>query len=157
MKDAKLFLLFVFLISLTACVVMPEQKSARTFVIGGKQITESVPGEFLSWTCNDYSDGGKTLVEVGKFPIEHLKRMVDANKKDSDLLSLVGFILYDGTNSGDITVYRRQGLSHRWDWKDESGSFSFVIDPTGKGLYYDFSTAKDGLKGTADGIYKCHT
>ena len=70
--------------------------------------------------------------------------------------SKLGFILYDGTNTGEIVLYNRTGLEHRWDWGSKNNSYSFVIKTDGTGLYYDFSTADDdGRKSKADDIYKC--
>ena len=72
-----------------------------------------------------------------------------------ELNNILGFVLYDGTNTGDIVLYRRDGLSRRWDW-GTTGSYSFIIKSDGTGLFYDFSTADDaGIKSKADDIYKC--
>ena len=53
------------------------------------------------------------------------------------------------------------GLDLRWDWgsyyRDGSSRYrySFVIEPDGIGLYYDFSTSTDGVS-KPRGIYKVH-
>ena len=56
---------------------------------------------------------------------------------------------------GEITLYRRTGLEHRWDWGD-GASYSFVIKTDGTGLYYDFSTVPDGENTKASAVYKCY-
>ena len=70
--------------------------------------------------------------------------------------SKLGFVLYDGTNTGDSVLYQRDGLNRRWDWGTAGSSYSFIIETDGRGLYYDFSTADDdGIKSKADNVYKC--
>ena len=87
------------------------------------------------------------------------KKVVDTeiNKLFHDKYkSKLGFVLYDGTNTGDLVIYRRDGLTHRWDWGTASHTYSFVIATDGTGLYYDFSTADDdGIKSEANNVYKC--
>lgn len=91
------------------------------------------------------------------------KKAVDERSKDvhkeiiEKLNSILGFVLYDGTNTGDIATYERAGINHRWDWKSESSNYAFRIKPDGTGLYYDFSTAdENGIKSQADDIFKCN-
>jgi hypothetical protein len=43
----------------------------------------------------------------------------------------IGFFLYDVTDTGDTTIYDRDGLSHRWDWSKERNSYSIVIKADG--------------------------
>ena len=158
--NIKLILISLLLINLSACETFPEQRSSsleqttpRTLNLRVKQFTERKPGEFTSWKCNDYSDGGKTLVEVGQIPSDYLKQISEKQKSDS-VIKTVGFVLYDGSNSGDITTYERRGLNQRWDW-GSNGSYSFIIKPDGTGLFYDFSSTKEGEKIKANEIYKC--
>ena len=69
----------------------------------------------------------------------------------------IGFILYDGGNTGESTYYKRTGLEHRWDWgPDFSTFYSFVIKTDGTGLYYDFTNADNGEAIKPIAIYKCH-
>ena len=119
---------------------MPDVKTKRTISINGEKFTEIKAGEFITWKCRDYIRGDRTLVEVGHFP--------------DKLYSSAGFILYDGTSKGVFAMYKRDELDHRWNWGTGS-SYSFIIRPDGTGLYYDFSTAKNGVKSKADDIYKC--
>lgn len=143
------------IVNLYACSIAPKKEAVRTLTIGDNKLQESKPGEFTSWRCSDYYDGGKTLVEVGEIPSDYLKRMSGDSKEMNVFIKMVGFVLYDGSNAGDITLYQRRGINHRWDWNLDGGSYSFIIEPDGKGLFYDFSTAKDGEKVKADNIYIC--
>ncbi len=113
----------------------------RTIFIYDEAMTEEETGGFISWSCQDYIDGGPTLVEVGFFGDPSLEG--------------VGFILFDGGDSGELTVYGRTGLDRRWDWGPD-GIYSFIIEPDGTGLYYDFSTVKAGKSKGADDIYQCY-
>jgi len=143
--------------------VQPEQELLRTLILGGKEYKENKLGIFISWKCRDYSDRGKTLVEVGRITLpddfkktDEYKEMDDATKqKLNEIMKMTGFILYDGTNTGDIALYTHAGLNHRWDWGPKVGTYSFVIKPDGTGLFYDFRTAKKGVKDKADDVYKC--
>ena len=113
----------------------------RLLIIDGTTYSEEDLGEFISWRCKDFSRDSGTLVEVGSFP-------------HPDFAD-TGFILYDGSNAGESTSYQRRGINQRWDWGPSGADFSFVIKPDGTGLFYDFSTAKDGMKSKADDVYKC--
>lgn len=179
MKIIKLILLTTLIINLDACEIYheintkkpahkinaekSEQKIIRTLMLSGKVFKEGEPWQFLSWRCRDYSYGGKTLVEVGRalMPNDYkntneYNELNDAKKQELDkFLKMIGFVLYDGSNTGDITFYNRDGLSHRWDWGVDENSYTFVIKPDGTGLFYDFSTAENGIKNKADEIFKC--
>lgn len=141
----------------------PNSYMGRVLVLGGDEYEESEPWQFLSWKCRDYIDGGKTLVEVGRvtFPSEikntkEYQELTDEEKQEYEIFfSDNGFVLYDGTEIGDYTNYKRDGLKHRWDWGEEGSSYSIVIGTDGTGLYYDFSTAENGVKNKADDIFKC--
>ncbi len=140
----------------------PEQKTARTLIIDGEEIKDVTHGEFISWKCSDYSYGGKTLVEVGRVLVpddyihsDDYKEMDDATKEQLDeFVGMIGFILYDGTNTGDGAFYKRRGLNHRWDWGPE-GIYSFIIKPDGTVYFYNFSTVDKGVEKNAEDVYKC--
>jgi len=91
---------------------------------------------FHSWYCQDDYERKPTF-EFGYFT---------SNGVD------IGFILYDGTNTGAFVVYYRNGLDHRWDWD----SFSFLITPDGEGRYYDFSNVPRGESTSPKRIYDAY-
>jgi len=116
----------------------------RTIILDGDTIYEKDVGGFKCWYCNDFIDGGKTLVEVGII-------------NDSPLDGLeFGFVLYDGGYIGDVTMYRRTGLEHRWDWGPNLADYSFVIKTDGTGAYYDFTAVEKGESTKPNEIYKCY-
>lgn len=140
----------------------PEFKTGRTIILSGDEYTENESIKFITWKCKDYSSGGRTLVEFGQITVpddykntDEYKGMSKSKKEEFDkLIEMAGFVLFEGKNAGEFTLYKRRGLNHRWDWGAE-GNYSFIIKPDGTGLFYDFSTAKDGTKSKADDIYKC--
>ena len=136
-----------------------EQSSSRTLVLEGDEYTERSSLAFMTWKCRHYFDGGKTLFEVGRiyFPdsFKESDEFLEVDEESKRIVKKFGFILYDGTNIGDLAQYTHAGLNHRWDWGAEISGYSFIIKPDGTGLYYDFNTAKDGVKEKADGLYKC--
>ena len=110
----------------------------------GEEYKESFFSDTECWKVYSGSYDEATLFRVGYF-----------KRYDS-----VGFIFYGTDSTGVKTSFFRRGLDLRWDWgwKDEgdgTGSYlySFVIKPDGTGLYYDFSTSKDGTANARD-IYK---
>jgi len=133
------------------CALQPASKlsttTPRVFSLNDREVSEADTGGVTSWVCRNYIEGGKIVVEVGYF--------------NDPQLNSVGFVLYDGKNSGVLASYGRAGLLHRWDWEWNDNrnayTYSFLIRPDGTGLYYDFSTATDGHKDKADDIFKCQS
>ncbi len=143
------YFILVSILLITSCLSTPSTASSisstysrktRTLIINGNTLSEDITDAgFTSWCCKDYVYGGVTLVEVGYFDL-------NGNR--------YGFILYDGGDTGDLTLFYREGLNYRWDWGD-NGNYSIVIKPDGTALYYDFSTSKDGTAKPSD-IYKAY-
>jgi len=129
---------------ITGCAVPPSAtpNGPRTIVLHGENYSEADLGEFISWHCSDYINRGRTLVEVGIF--------------SNHTLSDFGFVLYDGGYSGDSTSYQRRGINQRWDWGPNGSEYTFVIEPDGTGLFYDFSSIPDGESTKANAVYKCN-
>ena len=117
----------------------------RVITVDGKEVSEADAGEFTSWVCQDYLQRGNIVVEAGFF--------------NHPQLDGVGFVLYDGGNTGELASYKRAGLLHRWDWgwNDTRYVYSFLIKPDGTGLFYDFSSAIDGYMEKADNIFRCQS
>ncbi|MEW5894315.1 MAG: hypothetical protein AB1650_00915 [Candidatus Omnitrophota bacterium] len=140
MKNKFMFSLLI--VSLSGCASLSSLVSPkpRAITLGDTVYNEETSGKFICWECRDFIDDGRILVEVGIFS--------DPKLKD------VGFVLFDGSNSGNITYYQRRGINHRWDWGPDWNDFSFIIEPDGTGLFYDFSNAKSkSIK--ANQVFKC--
>jgi len=150
MNKLKTFISISIVLGITSCATVPsassltpvKQSKVRSVILDGETYSETDLGEITSWSCNDYFDGGKTLVEVGFFT-------------STDSYEL-GFILYDGSYTGETTNYGRKGINHRWDWGEGGANYAFIVKPDGKGLFYDFAGVPDGEKTNANEVYKCH-
>ena len=110
----------------------------RVLVLDGTKYTEKDVGGFIFWPCRDFVYEGSVLVEVGYF--------------GSPDFAGIGFVLYDGGDSGELANYSRVGLRHRWDWGPNGNDYALVIESDGTGLYYDFTFAKTTK---ASEIFKC--
>ncbi len=133
--------LFLF-VSLCGCALSHPANSPgpRTITLDGTVLSEEIVGEFTSWLCSDlFDDWGRVLVEVGTF-------------SDSDRTG-IGFVIYDGGNSGSSTAYSRKGINHRWDWGPNK-NFAFVVKPDRTGLFYDFTSANGESVGAND-VFTC--
>lgn len=131
-KNLLVVLCLFFILLITSCLSVPASATttgSRTLILDNNTISElDTDNGFTAWFCKDYVYGGKVLVEVGYFDINGER---------------YGFILYDGGYTGEITTFYRDGLHYRWDWGKDN-EYSFVIKTDGVGLYYDFSSSKDG-------------
>ena len=144
MRGLRIIAFSIATLSFTACTTMPSSilSGPRSIILGGKTYSETDEGKFVSWRCKDFVYNSGTLVEVGIFT-------------DSKLSGL-GFVLYDGGNSGELTNYQRKGINHRWDWGPNGADFAFIIKPDGTGLFYDFSSVPVGTSTKANDVYKCY-
>ena len=128
-------------------------KHSRTIVLNGQKYSEEEHGPFEIWECREF---------LGEYLAENLGENFGSNKVlfeigrfvNSDL-SQNGFILYDGSSSGDLTNYQRQGINKRWEWETTEGRFLFVLKPDGMGHYYDFTGVADGVSKKSDDIFRC--
>ena len=116
-------------------------RAGRVITLGESRYSEDSSGPFVSWGCSDYGSGSRILVEIGRF--------------EAASLSEVGFILYDGSSSGELTSYQRKGVNQRWDWGPNMVEFAFVLKPDGTGLFYDFSNVRQGETTSANDVYEC--
>ena len=117
-----------------------DPRRARTLLLSHPDFDaeKGLVGDFPSWVCRDQDPRmadltgaeSRILVEVGWFT-------------DPELDGL-GFVLFDGSESGAAAIYRRTGLERRWDWEDEHGKYAFVVDSKGNGAYYDFTGVEEG-------------
>jgi hypothetical protein len=135
---ANIISLLIISFLLQSCATAPSatKQGPRTIILNGTTFSEDELGRITSWRCVDYIRGNQTLVEVGFF-------------SKPDYLG-VGFILY-----GEPTVYRREGINHRWDWRADDYDYAFIIKPDGTGLYIDFSVTENEVE-KPDERYKCY-
>ena len=142
MRAIRAFLLVILMVIIASCESMQSSSmlGPRTVTLDGDQYSEQALGKFSSWRCKDFVRPAGILVEVGYFT--------------EPLLTNLGFVLYDGGNVGSLSLYRREGLNHRWDW-GQSANFSFIVKPDGTGLYYDFSSVPQGERIKANDVYRC--
>ena len=80
---------------------------------------------------------------------------MEVGRFENESLSGEGFVLYDGSSSGESTSYQRKGVDQRWDWGPSGSDFAFVLEPDGTGLFYDFSNVPKGEAKKADSLYRC--
>ena len=113
----------------------------RVISLGGSTYSEDTLGRFVTWGCRDYISGRGVLVEVGSF--------------ENESLSGEGFVLYDGSSSGESSSYQRKGVNQRWDWGPNGSDFAFVLEPDGTGLFYDFSNVSKGETRKPNSLYRC--
>lgn len=143
---------FVFFVAISllfiSCASMPTTSRDRQLSLNGYSVSESDFGGVERWYAVDKYNYDSFIDEV-RFQVGYFKN------------NNIGFILYGNGVVGEEAYFSRQGLDLRWDWgnyeRDGESKFrySFVIEADGTGLYYDFSTSKDGTA-KPRGIYKVH-
>jgi hypothetical protein len=137
--------LVIIILLLASCVSIPpstNKTGPRTIILDNKTLSEDDVGGFTSWYCRDfvYEEKG-VLLEFGYF--------------NDPEFNGIGFVLYDGGYTGELTLYQRNGIEHRWDWGPDA-NYTFVIKPDGTGLYYDFTNVEKGQSTKAKDVYKCY-
>ncbi len=145
MKKAISVFLCIFLICfLSSCITGQTFVKDRQLQLSGRIYSESDDGGVERWYAIDkynYFDFSNEIrFQVGYF-------------KETEM----GFILYGNGTEGVKAHFSRDGLDLRWDWGLKRGEYlySFVIQPDGTGLYYDFSTSRNGTAKPRE-IYETH-
>jgi len=126
-----------------------------------------------AWECRDYVYDDQIALEIGKTNItvaDIIVQNLDEDIGESDSLTqelednkeLEGFLnklneIYGGFirlagEEADAAFYSRQGLNHRWEWDD---NYVFIIEPSGRGYYYDFSNVAEGESVRPSDSFKC--
>lgn len=140
------FVLFCLLAFFTSCTTLSTTPRTRDLSLDGVTVNEQDYGGCVRWYAVDkYADDfiNEVRLQVGYF-------------KDNEM----GFVLYGDGTTGTEASFVREGLNLRWDWGSylrDGGyyfRYSFIIEPDGTGLYYDFSTSTDGIS-NAKGRYQC--
>lgn len=129
-----------------SCASMPSTSRDRLLSISGYSVSETNFGGVERWYAVDKYNYDSLVDEV-RFQVGYF------------LENGIGFILYGNGTVGEEAYFSRNGLNLRWDWGSDgygtSYKYSFVIEPDGTGLYYDFSASKDGTA-KPRGFYKVH-
>lgn len=116
--------------------------------------------EALHW----YRRAAENGHDQAKEEIESLETWQCFNHSDSDRTNVL-LTLSRLNNTGEVSVagttystsFEVQGLDRRWDFGlDDDGSYdyTFVVQPDGTGLYYDFSGSTDGSANPGQ-TYRC--
>lgn len=142
----KFYLGFTLVLSLVfvSCASIPSTNRDRQLSIGNYIVSETDFGGVERWYAVDKYNYDSLVDEV-RFQVGYF------------LENKIGFVLYGNGTMGVEAYFSREGLNLRWDWGSDgygtSFKYSFIIEPDGTGLYYDFSASKDGTAKTR-GIYK---
>lgn len=141
-KNYPLLLSVLFSFIFISCASVPSTSRDRMLSLSGYSISETEFGGVERWYAVDLYNY-ESLIDEVRFQVGFFKN------------DNIGFILYGDGTIGEIAYFSRDGLDLRWDWgrKGKSFKYSFVIEPDGTGLYYDFSTSKDGTA-KPRGLYK---
>lgn len=137
----KIFSCLAFSLVLVGCVSLPSNAGKRELDLDGTLVMETELGGTVRWYAVDRYNYDDFSLEEIRFQVGYFN---DANS--------LGFVLYGKGAKGETAYFSRQGLELRWDWgsyiSPTSGEsayrYSFVIKPDNTGMYYDFSTSKDG-------------
>lgn len=138
------FLSILISLCLFSCASVPSFSKDRVLTLSGVPVLETDYGGVERWYAVDKYNYDSLVDEV-RFQVGYF---IDDNS--------FGFILYGKGTTGEEAYFSRDGLNLRWDWGHDGIKgymYSFIIEPNGTGLYYDFSTSKDGIA-KPRGIYK---
>lgn len=106
-----------------------------------------IPPEIENWKCFDMSDidEKKSLIILSILP---------ERSDDEWIRSNSGFVSVAGI--AHPAFFHVEGFNHRWDFgfdkKTSTYRFSFIIEPDGTGLSFDFGREKTAKP---TGVYKC--
>lgn len=137
------FLFFIFLslaCATTSTLSSTSTPRDRLLTLDGYTISESDFGGVERWYLVDKFGDDTTTI---RFQVGYFKG------------NNTGFILYEDGTVGNLAYFSREGLDLRWDWGENGNHYrySFVIQPDGTGLYYDFLMSTDGTA-KARGVYQ---
>ena len=108
-----------------------------------------------SITTEEAVENLKALVKAEgmtpKGPIEDLKPVIE-DLVDSINATAPGQISVAGVTH--FAFFYIEGLNRRWDFGKEM-NYSFIIEPDGWGVYYDFRLAEDDGRTKARQVFKC--
>lgn len=164
--------LFIFSLLLTACVMNERDGHLENAIFADQDHIEGIYLDSI-WECRDRVYDEQVAVELGKMNLTIADFISDdmhehpgetdsliTDHEDSvelnDVLNRLAeiyaaFIRLPGEDA-DSALYTRQGLNHRWEWND---NYVFIIEPSGRGYYYDFSNTSEGESVKPRDSFKC--
>ena len=111
------------------------------FATFGAQAQEGRRTNVEAWRCFAIDDFSKTTVLV-----ELTRRTLEGEAEGAGEVSVAG-LTYPA-------LFRVIGFNRRWDFGEEF-DYAFIIEPSGGGAYYDFSSVEDGGSTNQSQIFKC--
>lgn len=136
--------LFLGLLSVVLFGCESTPTAPRTINLQGQTFSTASLGDIETWSCRDFLDMGRVLVEIGRFTTNPTSP------------AEFGFVQFAGWDSGEATTYTRDGLGHRWDWETDGNGYSFLLQPGGTGSYYDFTDVNSRRSLKAKHVYSCN-
>lgn len=170
MKKYYLYILLTLFVS--ACTSHGREGHVKNEQTGDQTKNDIIQPDKI-WQCRDYVYDDhmaleliKTNITVGDVMMQVLDEAykesdtsIEELKSDSDardaLNKLKEFYLGSIWLSGEEpegAIYHRQGLNHRWEWGD---GYVFILEPSGRGYYYDFKSAEEGESVRPSDSFKC--
>ena len=111
------------------------------FATFGVQAQEGRKEIIEAWRCFASSDFSKTTV-LAKLT----RRTLEGEAEGVGKVSVAG-LTYPA-------LFRVVGFDRRWDFGEEY-DYTFIIEPSGRGRYFDFSSVEDGGTTNPSQFFKC--
>ena len=168
----RIFLTILLATLISACTSVAQEGGNPNELFQGQSQGPDVELDGV-WECRDYVYDEKVALVIGKTNITVrdvvLERLDELLVKNDSMIEeldndehftesldklkefYAGFIALVGEKK-EAAFYHRQGLDHRWEWGD---GYVFIIEPSGRGYYYDFTEASEGESVSASDRFKC--
>jgi hypothetical protein len=169
----KKYCLYILLVAFVSACASP----GREAYIKDDQSKHKSQGEIIQsdkiWQCKDYVYDDHIALELTKTSVtvgDVMEKALDETLRENDasiedlnkdegardaLNKLKEFYAGSIRLSGEEpegAIYNRQGLNHRWEWGD---GYVFILEPSGRGYYYDFTQAEKGESVRPSDSFKC--
>lgn len=165
--------LYILLVGFVSACASPAQEAYVKDDPQKDRKREEITQSDKVWQCRDYVyddhialELTKTSVTVGDVmekvldetlrkndaSIEDLKKDESARKSLNQLKEFYAGSIQLSGEEPEGAIYQRQGLNHRWEWGD---GYVFILEPSGRGYYYDFTQAEEGESVKPSDSFKC--
>ena len=170
MKKNSLYILLAILLS--SCASLDQGRQVENEQLADQTNNNGTKPDKV-WLCRDFVYDDDIALEITKTSVtvgDAMERALDETLKENDgsieelkkdegardaLNKLKAFYAGSIRLSGEEpegAIYNRQGLNHRWEWGD---GYVFILEPSGRGYYYDFTQAEKGESIRPSGSFKC--